>query len=561
MQENLNILWSQCQQILRDNLSQSAYQTWFASVNAIQWENNLLVLQVRSQFIVDYIEDNYLDLLSRVLRKVFGANVRLEYRVMMAGSSVDIPSDNIKLQNAAPIAPMVQGMAPIRNDWESHLNQQYTFSNYIKGEPNKLARAAAVEIAKNPGKTIFNPLFLFGGSGVGKTHLANAIGNEVCALNPNARVLYVSANTFKLQFQDAVNHNRVPDFLMFYQSVDVLIVDDIQYFADLKGTQDTFFQIFNHLQQTHKQLILTSDRSPMELRGMQERLLSRFKWGLAAEITRPDYALRKDILAYRLHKDGIKLSDDIVEYIATNVTENVRDLEGVLASLLAYSTLTDSPIDITLAQTAVGRLVQLQPKTYNPKDIIEIAKYLYGIFGLDFELTLSTRPDDFMGDIELWNEAEANLRSVLDELCGENQYRINEGDGAFYGPKIDIKMKDCLGREWQMGTVQVDFQLPLRFNLSYIDSNGEIVQTITKIYQDYTGNEHKMFIGKGGTYAGQIPNALATGIILKGKNPIPEYLKPGHGGAHQPDELLPIDGYIEGIKLLANILLNVDEII
>ena len=262
MQDKLNILWSECQQILRDNLSQSAYQTWFASVDAIQWENNLLVLQVRSQFIVDYIEDNYLDILSRVLRKVFGPTVRLEYRVMMAGSSVDIPSDNLKLQTSSPVAPMVQGFAPIKSDWDSHLNTQYTFANFVKGEPNKLARAAAIEIAKNPGKTIFNPLFLFGGSGVGKTHLANAIGNEVCALNPTARVLYVAANTFKLQFQDAVNHNRVPDFLMFYQSVDVLIVDDIQYFADLKGTQDSFFQIFNHLQQSHKQLILTSDRSP-----------------------------------------------------------------------------------------------------------------------------------------------------------------------------------------------------------------------------------------------------------------------------------------------------------
>lgn len=372
MQDNLNILWGECQQILRDNLSQSAYQTWFASVEAIQWENNLLVLQVRSQFIVDYIEENYLDILSRVLRKVFGANVRLEYRVLMAGSSVDIPSDTQKIHSTTTGTPLTQGTTfEARNNWETHLNTQYTFSNFVKGEPNKLARAAAVEIAKNPGKTIFNPLFLFGGSGVGKTHLANAIGNEVCALNPNARVLYVAANTFKLQFQDAVNHNRVPDFLMFYQSIDVLIVDDIQYFADLKGTQDTFFQIFNHLQQTHKQLILTSDRSPMELRGMQERLLSRFKWGLAAEITRPDYALRKDILAYRLHKDGIKLSEDIVEYIATNVTENVRDLEGVLASLLAYATLTDSPIDITLAQTAVGRLVQLHPKTFDPKDIVD----------------------------------------------------------------------------------------------------------------------------------------------------------------------------------------------
>ena len=189
-------------------------------------------------------------------------------------------------------------------------------------------------------------------------------------LNPNARVLYVTANTFKLQFQDAVNRNQVPDFLMFYQSVDLLIVDDIQYFSDLKGTQDTFFQIFNYLQQSHKQLILTSDRSPMELRGIQDRLLSRFKWGLAAEILRPDYPLRKDILLYHIKRDGIKLTDDIIEYVASNVSDNVRDLEGVLASLLAYSTLTDNAIDMALTETVVGRLVQLHPKTFLPADII-----------------------------------------------------------------------------------------------------------------------------------------------------------------------------------------------
>ena len=369
MQENVNILWSECQQILRDNLSQSAYQTWFAPIEAISWEEHVLVLQVRSQFIVDYIEDNYLNLLSRVLRKVFGTNIQLEYRILMAGSSIDIPSDTRKIQVNAPVDNLIQP-EPIANDWDSHLNTQYTFDNFVKGEPNKLARAAAVEIAKNPGRTIFNPLFLYGGSGVGKTHLAYAIGNEVERLNPLARVLYVAANTFKMQFQDAVNHNRVPDFLMFYQSVDVLIVDDIQYFADLKGTQDTFFQIFNHLQQSHKQLILTSDRSPLELRGVQDRLLSRFKWGLAAEITRPDYQLRHDILLYRIKKDGVKLNDEIIEYIATHVTENVRDLEGVLASLLAYSTLTDSPIDLTLTQTVVGRLVALHPQSYDVKDII-----------------------------------------------------------------------------------------------------------------------------------------------------------------------------------------------
>lgn len=369
MQENVNILWSECQQILKDNLSHSAYQTWFASIEPIQWENNMLVLQVRSQFIVDYIEENYLDILSRVLRKVFGGQVQLEYRILMAGSSIDIPSDSMKMNTAKP-ATISQSSVEVADEWDCHLNPQYTFDNFVKGEPNKLARAVAVEIAKSPGKTIFNPLFLYGGSGVGKTHLAYAIGNEVRKENPSARVLYVAANTFKLQFQDAVNHNRVPDFLMFYQSVDVLIVDDIQYFADLKGTQDTFFQIFNHLHQSHKQLILTSDRSPMELRGLQDRLLSRFRWGLAAEITRPDYQLRHDILLYRIRKDGIKLSDDIINYIAVHVTDNVRDLEGVLASLLAYSTLTDNQIDMNLTQTVVGRLVALKPQSFDAKDII-----------------------------------------------------------------------------------------------------------------------------------------------------------------------------------------------
>lgn len=369
MQNNVNILWAECQQILKDNLSQSAYQTWFASIEPIQWEDNMLVLQVRSQFIVDYIEDNYLDILSRVLRKVFGTQVQLEYRILMAGSTIDVPSDSMKLSATKP-KNVSQSIVEVEDEWDSHLNPQYTFDNFVKGEPNKLARAVAVEIAKNPGKTIFNPLFLYGGSGVGKTHLAYAIGNEVCRLDSSARVLYVAANTFKLQFQDAVNHNRVPDFLMFYQSVDVLIVDDIQYFADLKGTQDSFFQIFNHLQQSHKQLILTSDRSPLELRGVQDRLLSRFKWGLAAEITRPDYQLRHDILMYRIRKDGIKLSDDIITYIASHVTDNVRDLEGVLASLLAYSTLTDKPIDLDLTQTVVGRLVALKPQSFDTKDII-----------------------------------------------------------------------------------------------------------------------------------------------------------------------------------------------
>ena len=208
MQNEFNILWAECQQILRDNLSQSAYQTWFAPINAVQWQDDVLVLQVKSQFIVEYIEENYLDILSRVLRKVFGNKVQLEYRVLIADSAINVPSAPTKAIASQPTAKMVE---TTNSTWDSQLNEQYTFDNFVKGEPNKLARAAAVEIAKNPGKTIFNPLFLFGGSGVGKTHLAYAIGNEVCRLNPEARVLYVAANTFKLQFQELRGHVEIDD--------------------------------------------------------------------------------------------------------------------------------------------------------------------------------------------------------------------------------------------------------------------------------------------------------------------------------------------------------------
>jgi chromosomal replication initiator protein len=259
------------------------------------------------------------------------------------------------------------------------LNELYTFESFIAGEPNKLARTAGLAIAKQPGYTAFNPLFIYGGSGVGKTHLACAIGHQTLALNPHARVLYVSANTFKLQFQDARKENRIPDFLNFYQSVDVLIVDDIQYFAGLKGTQDTFFHIFNYLQQSRKQLILTCDRPPVQLKDIEERLLTRFKWGLSAEITRPDYQLRRDILVSKMRRDGITLSDEIVDFIAMNVRDSVRDLEGILASLLAHSTLTDKEIDLALAEQVVSHVVALQPQTTTVEDVISVVSKHYNL--------------------------------------------------------------------------------------------------------------------------------------------------------------------------------------
>ena len=373
MTQTIQQQWAKCQTILSDNLTASAYQTWFAPIVPLQYAEGTLVLQVKSQFVAEYIEENYIPLLSAAILRVFGQGTRLEYRVLVdstSGAGTNLPS------NGAPtnIRPITQPAA-VDSDLPK-LNELYTFDSFVAGEPNKLARTAGLAVAKQPGYTAFNPLFIYGGSGVGKTHLACAIGNQARVLNPQARVLYVSANTFKLQFQDARKENRIPDFLNFYQSVDVLIVDDIQYFAGLKGTQDTFFHIFNYLQQSRKQLILTSDRPPIQLKDIEERLLTRFKWGLAAEITRPDYDLRKNILLSKMRRDGIALADDVVDYIALNVRESVRDLEGILASLLAHSTLTDKEIDLELAEKVVSHIVAVQPHKTTVDDVMnEVAKY------------------------------------------------------------------------------------------------------------------------------------------------------------------------------------------
>ena len=355
MTETLQHQWGQCQAILADNLTGSAYQTWFAPIVPLQFENGILVLQVKSQFVAEYIEENYISLLSATIIRVFGQGTHLEYRVLIdsvSGAGTMLPSAGARTQTN----PIINNMPSRPDNFDSQLNVFYTFDSFVAGEPNKLARTAGVAIAKQPGYTAFNPLFIYGGSGVGKTHLANAIGNQVKLLNPQARVLYVSANTFKLQYQDAAVNNRIPDFLNFYQSVDVLIVDDIQYFAGLKGTQDTFFHIFNYLQQSRKQLILTSDRPPIELKDIEERLLTR-----------------------KMRRDGITLSDEVVDFIATNVRNSVRDLEGILASLLAHSTLTDREIDLALAEQVVSHIVAIQPRKIAVGDVIGAVAEHYGL--------------------------------------------------------------------------------------------------------------------------------------------------------------------------------------
>lgn len=364
----LSKLWQKCAHLLREQLTPSVYNTWFASLDAVSYEDKVLVLRVKSQFVAEYIEENYIRELGRAIRSVFGDDTRLAYRVLVdstTGSSATYASQQAERPQVRFASESTDAVI-----WDSQLNQQYTFTTFILGKTNKLARAAGLAIAKEPGRTVFNPLFIYGGSGVGKTHLANAIGNEIAKLFPLHRVLYVSANTFKLQYQEAVREKKVPEFLVFYQNVDVLIMDDIQFFEGLKGTQDTFFHIFDYLHQSQKQLILTSDRPPLELQDVEERLLTRFKWGLSVEIERPDLNLRKAILMDKVQRDGLPLTEEIVDYIAVRACDNIRDIEGILASLMAYATLTECDIDLHLVQTVLSHVVKQEAKEVVFADVL-----------------------------------------------------------------------------------------------------------------------------------------------------------------------------------------------
>jgi len=355
-------LWSNCLNVIKDNITEASFSTWFAPIVPLRYENNIFVLQVPSQFFVEYIEEKYIDLLRMTLYREVGSGTQLEYRVLVdksSGQGTQIPSAAEQPKPKSIYASPYQKVQLPEID--PQLNPVYNFNNLIEGKSNKLARTAGISIANEPGKTIFNPLFVYGQSGVGKTHLANAIGVMTKQLHPEKRVLYVPANTFQIQYTDAVRNNTTNDFLNFYQTIDVLIVDDIQEFAGKTGTQNTFFHIFNHLHQSGKQLVLTSDRSPIVMAGLEQRLLTRFKWGLSAEIEKPDYELRKAILEHKIYRDGLEVPQDVVEYIAEHVVDNVRDLEGVLVSLMAHSTLANVPIDIELAEKVISRIVSITP--------------------------------------------------------------------------------------------------------------------------------------------------------------------------------------------------------
>ena len=375
MKSECQLLWDKCLSIIRENVPEAAFKTWFLPITPLSFDEQKVTIRVPSPFFYEYLEANFVNVLRMAVPQVFGQGVSLNYRVTGEEGAADA-SSAVSARAAAPspgVSRMIQTpftqVAP--EELDSQLNRRYTFDNFFEGLTNKLARTAGVAVSNDPGKTTFNPLFIYGPSGVGKTHLCHAIGQRIRQMHPEKRVLYVSAHRFRIQYTDAVIKNTSNDFLNFYQSLDVLILDDIHELVGLNKTQLAFFHIFNNLHQLGKQLVLTADKAPVDMQGLEERLITRLKWGLTAELGRPDAELRRTILRNKIEAEGLVLSDEVFNYIVDHVTENIRDLEGVLVSLMANSLINNSPVDMAMAQRVVGQTVRVENKELSIEKIQE----------------------------------------------------------------------------------------------------------------------------------------------------------------------------------------------
>ncbi len=405
MSKDFNQVWQNCLSVIKDNVSLQSYKTWFEPITPLKLANQVLTIQVPSQFFYEWLEEHYISLLRKTIKKELGTEGKLEYSIIMENNlnnpkpyTVKIPTTNRQALKNDPVAvPMdVSGEKGIKNPFiipglkkvniDSQLNPNYSFDNFIEGDCNRLARSAGYAVAKNPGGTAFNPLLIYGGVGLGKTHLVHSIGIEIKNNHPSKTVLYVSSEKFTHQFIDAVRNNNQNDFIHFYQMIDVLIIDDVQFFSGKEKTQDVFFHIFNHLHQTGKQLILTSDKAPVELQGMEQRLLSRFKWGLSADLQNPGLETRIAILETKMYNEGLELPKEVVEYLAYSITTNIRELEGALISLLAQSSLNKKAITLELAKQMIDKFVK---NTAREVSIDYIQKVVCDYFDLPIELLKS----------------------------------------------------------------------------------------------------------------------------------------------------------------------------
>ncbi len=401
MTKTADSVWANCLKIIKDIVEWQHYKTWFEPIQPVELNGNILLIQVPSQFFFEYLEEHYISLLAKTLKRELGKDARLEYRIMVdsgnngRNGSMDIPAGEARYYSHNEMDFPLVIHNPVKNPFvipglkkmqiDPQLNGSYTFDLFIEGDCNRVARRAGKTVAEKPGANSFNPLVIYGGVGLGKTHIAQAIGNEVKRILPHKVVLYVSSEKFINQFQDHSRNNAINDFIHFYQLIDVLIIDDVQFFARAEKSQDAFFAIFNHLHQSGKQLILTSDKSPKDLDGMQERLLSRFRWGLSADLQMPDYETRIVILERKMKNDGLEMPPEVVKYVAYNISTNVRELEGALISLLAQSSLNKREIDLDLAKKVLRNFVRTSSKEIT---IDTIQKMVCEFFDVPYERLL-----------------------------------------------------------------------------------------------------------------------------------------------------------------------------
>jgi chromosomal replication initiator protein len=381
--------WRKCLEIIRDNVSKQVYNTWFEPIKALKTENDKLTLMVPSQFFLEWIEEHYFDLLQKTIKKVIGANAKLQYEIVLDDDNHDdLEKRTMKLpglkhkpkpktsQNALPFE---NSKSVVKDEFPTFLKEHYAFDNFITGDSNQLASSAAQAVSKNPGGTKFNPLVIYGETGLGKTHLVQAIGNEITSKDPSARVLYTNSERFTTEFINAIQNNKISEFVNFYRSVDVLLVDDIQFFAGKEKTQDNFFHTFNALHQAGKQLVLTSDKPLRELSDVDDRLLSRFQWGLTVDIQQPDLEMRMAILQKKSNDEGFDIPSEIIEYLARYSKSNIRELEGNLISLIAKFTMDQKPLTVELAKEVVHGVSGYEPKPLTIDDIKSTVSDYYNI--------------------------------------------------------------------------------------------------------------------------------------------------------------------------------------
>jgi chromosomal replication initiator protein len=363
--------------IIQDNVSPHIFDTWFKPIQALKWENNTLTVLAPSTFFYEWIETKFNNLLRVTIDKVIGHNAKLNYDIVVDNSSQAPDKLTLKIpafQHGKESADLIK---PVKESFESNLHHRYSLDNYITGDANQLAASAAMAVSQNPGGTRFNPLVVYGDTGLGKTHLVQGIGNKIIQSRPDAKVLYTNSEKFTMDFISAIQNNSTTDFINHYRSVDVLIVDDIQFFAGKEKTQDNFFHTFNALHQAGKQLILTSDVAPKELKDVDDRLISRFQWGLTVDIQSPDLEMRMAILQKKSLDEGLELPVDILEFIARNITSSIRELEGVLISLIAKVTLDKRQLNMDVAKEVVYGVANVRPKTLTIDDIKDVVSAYY----------------------------------------------------------------------------------------------------------------------------------------------------------------------------------------